>query len=102
VTTTAGQSVVGLTQDALINGQVFLTKHWGVGANVSRDLEHSDFPVAQLDLIYQDDCIRVDVLYTHDETYVKSIGPSNAITFRLTLATLGDTGAVQQPRQGSR
>ena len=102
VTTTAGQSVVGVTQDALINGQIFLTKHWGVGANVSRDFDHSDFPVAQLDLIYQDDCIRLDILYTHDETYGAVLGTSNAITFRLTLATLGDTGAVQQPRQGSR
>lgn len=102
VTTTAGQSVVGETQDAQVGGQVFFTKHWGVGANVSRDLEHSVFPVAQLDLIYQDDCIRLDVLYTHDETYGTVLGTSNAITFRLTLATLGDTGAVQQPRQGSR
>ncbi|MHB8285872.1 MAG: LPS-assembly protein LptD [Caulobacteraceae bacterium] len=102
VTTQAGQTVIGLTQDATIGAQTFFTKNWGIGANVSRDLEHSVFPVAQLDLIYQDDCIRVDVLYTHDETYGTVLGTSNAITFRLTLATLGDSGSAPQSRQGSR
>jgi LPS-assembly protein len=102
VLTAAGTPLIGLTQDATFGGQVFLTRHWGIGANVSRDLEHQDFPIAQLDLIYQDDCIRVDVLYTHDETYGQALGTSNAVTLRLTLATLGDTGSAPQNRYGSR
>ena len=86
-----GQTIIGKTEDISLNGTAFLTPHWGVSGIVSRDLQGNVFPIAQLDLIYQDECIRVDVLYTRDETYGNVIGNSNSITFRIGLSTLGGT-----------
>jgi LPS-assembly protein len=91
-------STISPTEDALVAGQVFLTQHWGVGALVSRDLVENIFPLAQLDLIYQDDCLRLDILYNHNQTFGTVIGTSNAITFRITLSTLG--GTVSNPNRG--
>jgi LPS-assembly protein len=94
-------STIAPTEDATIGGQIFLTQHWGVGAVVSRDLVDNIFPIAQLDLIYQDDCLRLDVLYNHNQTFGTVIGTSNAITFRITLSTLGGTPATPN-RAGTR
>jgi LPS-assembly protein len=94
-------STIAPTQDATVGGQVFFTQHWGIGANVTRDLVENIFPIAQLDLIYQDECLRLDVLYNHDQTFGTVIGTSNAITFRITLSTLGGTPATTN-RGGSR
>ncbi len=91
-------STIAPTQDAMIGGQIFLTQHWGLGANVTRDLEENIFPTEQLDLIYQNECLRLDVLYNHNQTFGNVIGTSNAITFRLTLSTLGGTPA--NPNRG--
>jgi LPS-assembly protein len=71
-----------------------------VFANVSRDLQTRLNPLAQLGVFYQDDCVRVDILYTHDQTYSTVIGTSDAVTFRLTLATLGATLGGAQPYDG--
>ena len=95
-----GTTVIGRTQSAQLGGSTFLTKNWGVFANVWRDLQTRTFPVAQLGVFYQDDCVRLDILYTHDETYSTVIGTSNAVTFRLTLATLGATLGGSQPYDG--
>jgi LPS-assembly protein len=94
-------STISLTEDASVSGQVFFTQHWGVGALVSRDLEENIFPLAQLDLIYQDGCLRVDMLYNHNQTFGNVIGTSNAITFRITLSTLGGTTSTPN-RAGTR
>ena len=94
-------STIAPTQDASVSGQVFLTQHWGVGALVSRDLEENIFPLAQLDLIYEDDCLRLDILYNHNQTFGNVIGTSNAITFRITLSTLGGTPSTIN-RAGTR
>ena len=91
------------SRTASITGRGFVTKHWGVSANVTRDFaDKTHYPIEQLGLIYLDDCIRVDLLYTHDETYNGVIGTSESISFRITLATLGNSGALNQPRSGSR
>jgi LPS-assembly protein len=75
-----------------------LTQHWGVGVNLARDLQENIFPVEQIDLIYQDECLRLDVLYNHNQTFGTVIGTSNSITFRITLSTLG--GAQANPNRG--
>jgi hypothetical protein len=56
------------------------------------------FPIAQLDLIYEDECLRLDVLYNHNQTFGTVIGTSNAITVRITLSTLG--GTQSNPNRG--
>ena len=85
----SGSTVIGKVQSAELNGSTYLTKHWGLTANVTRDLQTRIWPVAQVGVFYQDECVRLDVLYTHDETYSSVIGKSDSIIFRLTLATLG-------------
>jgi LPS-assembly protein len=108
-----GQTFIGRTQDFTVAGQAFVTQHWGVSAVVT----HSDanlppgtpantprddvFPLVQFGLIYVDECIRVDILYTHDEIYGGVIGTSNSVSFRVTLATLGDNGPLT-PASNSR
>ena len=106
-----GSSVTGRVENAEINGSWFFTKHWGVTANATHDFVGFEtngrfkpvWPVAQFGLVYLDDCVRLDVIYTHDETYSATIGPSNSIGFRLTLNTLGGTLApAPRSREGSR
>jgi LPS-assembly protein len=46
---------------------------------------------------YTDDCIRIDVIYQQEDRYAQTasgirLQPDRTIVFRLTLATLGDTG----------
>lgn len=92
----------GKTQDATVSFQAFPLQHWGVAINATRDLEQKLTPVSQFSLIYRDDCIRVDVVYTHDETYAAAIGASNSVQVRLTLATLGDTSQTGRPVRETR
>jgi LPS-assembly protein len=105
-----GSSVIGRVENAEIHGSWFFTKNWGVTANATHDFVGYEtngkfkpvWPVAQLGLSYQDECMRLDLIYTHDETYSATIGPSNSIAFRLTLNTLGGTIAPRTSREGSR
>jgi LPS-assembly protein len=72
-----------------IHGAVFPLKHWGVTAYAIVDggaWRRRDFGV-----VYRDDCLRVEVLYRHDETFNGTLGPSTSVVVRLTLATLGNT-----------
>ena len=43
-------------------------------------------------VVYKDECIRVEVVYQHQDTIVGVLGKSDAVFLRLTLATLGDQG----------
>lgn len=95
-----GSSTVGRVENLDINGQIRFLKNWGVSANASRDLRLKVWPVAQLGVFYQDECIRVDVIYTHDEVFGRA-DASNSIGIRLTLATLGDT-TPRRVNRGSR
>jgi LPS-assembly protein len=94
-----GSSLIGRVENAEVSGSWFFTKNWGVTANATHDFigyetnntYHPVWPMAQFGLTYLDDCVRVDLIYTHDETYSATIGPSNSIAIRLTLTTLGGT-----------
>jgi LPS-assembly protein len=108
-----GSSVIGEVENAEVSGSWFFTKHWGITANATHDFIGYEFngkfkpvwPVAQLGLTYLDECMRFDLIYTHDETYSATIGPSNSIAFRLTLTTLGGTlgnPAARYSREGTR
>jgi LPS-assembly protein len=97
-----GQTQIGRVEDATIAGTWFFRKNWGVSVNATRDLRLKTTPAAQIGFIYRDECIRVDVVYTRDETYQSAIGASNSIGIRLTLATLGDTGSPFRPAAGGR
>ncbi len=97
-----GSTVIGKVQNAELSGAVFLSKHWGVTANVTRDLQTNIWPVAQMGVFYQDECSRLDLIYTHDETFAATIGSSDSIVLRLTLATLGASVSPGQKPNDSR
>lgn len=95
-----GSVTVGKVEAVDVAGEVRFLKHWGLGLNASRDLQAAVWPRAQASLFYEDECIRIDVLYTHDE-YVGRVDTSNSIGIRLTLATIGDT-TPRSVNRGSR
>lgn len=80
------------TESMNLNGSFRVTKNWGVSAGAVRDLNEGLWPFSQFSVYYQDECIRVDVIWTHDQTYNRAISPANSIQLRLTLATLGGQG----------
>ncbi len=93
---------IGKVEDANVGLEAYPLRNWGVSVNATRDLQQKITPVSQFGLIYRDECIRVDVIYTHDETFAAAIGSSNSVTVRLTLATLGDTSQVGRRKSESR
>lgn len=72
-----------------IHGAFFPLPHWGVTTYAIVD--GGAWRRRDLGLVYRDDCIRVEVLYRHDETFNGTLGPSTSVVLRLTLATLGNT-----------
>jgi len=81
-----------------VHGEAFLTRNWGVtGYGILDDgvFRREDFGV-----VYRDDCIRVEVLYRHDETFNGTLGPSTSVILRLSLATFGSSGYVADPHPG--
>jgi LPS-assembly protein len=70
---------------------VFITRHWGVSVYGVRDLEAGAWRQRDLGLIYQDDCTRVEIVYRHGETFNRTLGPSESVVIRLTLATFGNS-----------
>jgi LPS-assembly protein len=72
--------------------QLWLTKHWGVGVFGDRDIEANAWRIRDINLTYKDECIRVDMIYQHQDTVIGQLGESDSVAFRLTLATLGNEG----------
>jgi len=70
-------------------GDINLTQHWGVSAYGNRDLIQNAWVIRDVGVFYKDDCIRVDVFYRHEDVIVGRLGPSDQLSVRLTLATLG-------------
>ena len=76
-------------------GEFFITKNTGRhGADAVPQILEIVQAWRQQDvgIIYKDECIRVEVVYRHQDTIVGALGKSNAVFLRLTLATLGDQG----------
>ena len=72
-----------------VHTALFATRNWGVTNYIIVD--GGAFRREEIGLVYRDDCIRVEVLYRHDETFNGTLGPSTSVVLRLTLATLGNT-----------
>lgn len=97
-----GSTVIGKVSSLEFYGSTYITEHWGVEISAGRDLETKIWPVTQLGVFYQDECVRLDVLYTHDEIYKSAIGETNAITFRVSLSSFGRTFSAGQPVSDGR
>lgn len=80
------------TRNIDVGGQLPITKNWGLTAYGSRDLLQQAWVIRDVGVYYQDDCLRVDVIYQRQDTVIGRLGPSDRFMVRLTLATLG--GAI--------
>ena len=76
-------------------GDVLLVGHWGVTFRGVRDLERDVWRRQEIGGLYRDECLEVAVVWVHEETFNRTLGPSDSIQVRLTLATLGDKGYRQ-------
>jgi LPS-assembly protein len=72
-----------------IHDALFATRHWGVTNYFIVD--GGRWRRTEVGLVYRDSCVRVEVLYRHDETFNSTLGPSTSVLIRLKLATLGNT-----------
>ena len=73
-----------------VGGQLKLTKNWGLTAYGNRDLVEDAWVIRDLGVFYTADCTRIDVIYRKEDTRRCRLGPSEPLTVRLTLATLGE------------
>ena len=80
------------THELTAAGQVLFTRNWGVTVSSVYDVEESVFRRRDIGLVYQDECTRLDIVYEREETFNRTLGPSESITVRLSLATLGTAG----------
>jgi len=84
--------ITGRTRDIEGAEDFFVTKHWGVTLVGVRDIELNKWRKTDTGLIYQDDCIRAEVVYQQEDTVVGRLGKSDAVLFNLKIATLGGEG----------
>jgi LPS-assembly protein len=78
-----------------VHGEAFLTRNWGLTGYAI--LDDGVFRRQDIGIVYRDDCIRVEVIYRHDETFNGTLGPSTSVVLRLSLATFGTSGYVADP-----
>ena len=87
------QDITGVErQDIDFAGDVFVTERTGVTMAGIWDIENDVWRRQELGVFYRDDCLDAAVVWVHEETFNRSLGPSDAVVLRLTLATLGDKG----------
>jgi LPS-assembly protein len=72
-----------------LHGETFFTRHWGVTTYAIVD--SGAWREQQFGLVYRDECIRVEVIYRHNETFNGTLGPTTSVVVRLSLATIGAT-----------
>ncbi|MDB5457076.1 MAG: organic solvent tolerance protein [Caulobacter sp.] len=96
------QDVNGLPLETFeARGQLNLTPRWAFTAYGQRDMVADVWRRRDLGVAYTDDCIRIDVIYQHEDRYSQAVSgglklqADESIVLRLTLATLGDTGYRQ-------
>lgn len=81
-----------------MRGQLNLTKKWGITAYGQNDLVAGVWRRRDFGVVYTDECIRVDVIYQNEDRFSQvstgglRLKSDESITFRLSFATLGDTG----------
>lgn len=76
---------------AQASGQVFVIGDWGVSFNAIRDLDEELWRRAEVGLLYEDECLRFELVYERNEDLLagRGIRSSDGVFVRLNLATLG-------------
>jgi LPS-assembly protein len=82
-------------EDVDFAGNVLIYGNWGVTFRGVRDLEGSVWRREEFGPMYRNQCLNFAVVWVHEETFNRTVGPSDSIQVRLTLATLGDKGYSQ-------
>jgi LPS-assembly protein len=77
--------------DLDFHAEVFLLNHWGVSAYGAREFQTGVWREQDFGIVYRDSCIRVEVVYRRDDTFNGVLGPSQGVSLRLSLATLGNS-----------
>jgi LPS-assembly protein len=72
-----------------LGGEVYVGKNFGVSFYGNRDLRQDSWVIRDVGVFYRDDCLRVDVIYRREDTIIGRLLPSESVSVRLTLATLG-------------
>ena len=87
------QDITGVQREDIdFAGEVMVAGNWGVTFAGVRDVEGDVWRRQELGALYRDDCLDLAVVWVHEETYNRTLGPSDSVVLRLTLATLGDKG----------
>ena len=90
------QDISGVQREDIdFAGEVMVAGNWGVTFAGVRDVEGDVWRRQELGALYRDDCLDLAVVWVHEETYNRTLGPSDSVVLRLTLATLGDKGYRQ-------
>lgn len=90
------QDINGVQREELdFAAQVIVSGNWGMTFAGVRDIKADVWRRQELGVLYRDDCLDLAVVWVHEETYNRSLGPSDSVILRLTLATLGDKGYRQ-------
>ncbi len=74
-----------------VSGQVFVVGDWGVTFNATRDLSQELWRRSEIGLLYEDECLRLEILYERNEDLFagRGVRSSEGVSVRLILATLG-------------
>jgi LPS-assembly protein len=75
-----------------IGAQLNFTQNWGMLAAANWDIENRVWPSQDVGVVYQNDCIRVAMIYQHNGTYNRTLTPSNLVLLRVTLPMLSMAG----------
>jgi LPS-assembly protein len=79
-------------QDLDFHGEFFILKNWGVTTYGAREFTSGIWREEDFGVVYKDQCIRIEIVYRRSNTFNGVLGPSSGIGFRLSLATLGNSG----------
>lgn len=82
-------------EDVDFAGNVLVYGNWGMTFRGVRDLDRDVWRREEFGPMYRNQCLNLAVVWVHEETFNRTVGPSDSIQVRLTLATLGDKGYSQ-------
>ena len=81
-------------------GEALLLDRWGFTFRGTYDFRDDKWRRSEIGLLYQDECMRLELVYERNDTRVGELRPSDSIYLRLNLATLG--GAASGRRSYDR
>jgi LPS-assembly protein len=64
-------------------------ENWSTSYRAFYDIDNTEFRRQDIGLIFDDDCTRIEVVYTRDNIDNGVIGNNDGVAIRIALATLG-------------